>query len=331
MPQLSMPLFVNPADVILRMQLDSTLEGTEAVVESAIIAAQLHIQGVIGGDLLQQQQDSLFYCDSDAFSALQPGGFFRLELPSGWIRQDSAITINFGNVWQLSDAQTAPSGSYTVDFDRGYVLMDSRMYADKYVQVICTTGFNPSVATPTLPLVPVPSFSGSPIPYADDLQFTVGQVCSVQTPVTQTITLYLCIATPPSSGWNPPDSLYWQEIVYVPVTPTTYDPTVAYNVNDVVYFTVASVVYVFICIVATTAGIEPTVTTNWTQVIMEPEQIPQMLYEAIMSEVPGLLNADQSTNRNAQATPQYKALTDHAQLLLKRYFRLKGFSFRPVN
>jgi hypothetical protein len=265
MPQQSMPLYVNPDDVIERMQLQGSLAGVQELVESAIVGAQLHVQGCIGSEFGTQARNDLFFCDDDAFSGIKPGGMFRLELTSGFVRQDQPITLNFGSNWMMTDAQTVPSGTYLVDFDKGYVLVDGKLYANKFVQVGYTSGFQASVPTPALP---------------------VGE------------------------------------------TPTVYDPTLVYDLNDVVTYQGNT----FICSTPSgVAGTLPTVIVNWTQVVYGPEQIPQDLYEGIISDIPALLNADESTNRAQQAALMYKTLSDHTQILLKKYFRLKGFTNRPVN
>jgi hypothetical protein len=61
---------------------------------------------------------------------------------------------------------------------------------------------------------------------------------------------------------------------------------------------------------------------------MEP--IPNAIYEAIMSLVPMVFNAQQSTNRSDKAKEQYQTLTDHANVLLQPYMRTQGFTFRSI-
>lgn len=325
MPQLSMPLYVSSDDVIERMQLQGQLAGVVALVQSAIIGAQLHVQSCIGSELVEVERNDLFFCDDDAFSGIKPGGMFRLELASGFVRSDEDFTVNFGRDWQLSDSQTAPLGTFTVDYERGYLYMDACQYKNKYVQVLYTSGFSASVGTPALPTVPSPNYSTTPAPYSDQKLYEPGDVAQVQTPVSQAIELWLCIVE--TQGNQPPNSLYWQQIVQVPVTPVAYDNTVVYTENAVVTYQGNT----FICTNPSgVAGTLPTVVTNWTQVVFAPQQIPADLYEGIMSDLPGVLNADESTNRSDQAQKMYKTLSDHTQMLLKKYFRLKGFSHRPV-
>ena len=65
MARMSMPLFVDPQDVILRMQLSPDLTGIEDVVSSGIIAAQLHVERVIDGKLARQSQNCGFFIDAE--------------------------------------------------------------------------------------------------------------------------------------------------------------------------------------------------------------------------------------------------------------------------
>lgn len=148
-PTLSMPLFVSPADVILRMQLSSELTGIDDVVSSGIIGAQLHIQRIISGKLERQSQDCVFFLDSEAFSGLQPGGVFRLEIPSGFIRRDTPVVVASSGV-ATTDSEVGPFAEFTaidagaskVLYEQGYVLV-SPLYKDCYIRVQCDTGFEP--------------------------------------------------------------------------------------------------------------------------------------------------------------------------------------------
>ena len=81
-PALSMPLYVSPSDVILRMQLNAALDGVIQVVSQAIMSAELMVQGLLDGNFIRQSQDCMFQLDSQAFSGIQPGGLFRVELPA---------------------------------------------------------------------------------------------------------------------------------------------------------------------------------------------------------------------------------------------------------
>ena len=106
-----MPLFVDPQDVILRMQLSPDLTGIEDVVTSGIIAAQLHVERVIDGKLARQSQNCGFFIDAEAFSGIAPGGLYRLEVPSGLVRQDvpQVVTSSNGRSMDRSRIPMRPS------------------------------------------------------------------------------------------------------------------------------------------------------------------------------------------------------------------------------
>lgn len=255
-----MPLYVTPDDVILRMQLNSELAGVEDVVSSAIIGSQLHVESVLQGSFMEKAQNCVFFTDRNAFSGLQPGGVFRLELPSGFIRKDCPVTITYSRHWNMWEAQTVWPEFINIDHKRGYVLLDHRRCADRYIQVQCTTGFKGSV--------PTPCFTGTAASYSATTAYTPGQAVIVGS------VTYVCIVA--TTGNAPPNGTYWTPVTYV------------------------------------------------------PEQIPQELYEAILSYVPTIFDASQTTNRNQEAEPQYKKAADHTQILLFQYLRMKGFSFRPI-
>jgi hypothetical protein len=148
------PLFVDPQDVIGRMQLDPQLSGVEDVVASAIKGAQLHIEAILGSKLSRISQDAVYYLDSDAYSGVQPGGVFLLEVPSGFIRTDTPIILQ---VSESTGAQYAglfgdpdgPFGGYAaadprlyrIDTDRGYVYAEANTHRDRYLRIACDTGF----------------------------------------------------------------------------------------------------------------------------------------------------------------------------------------------
>ena len=282
MPQLSVPLFVTESDVAERLQLQDQLTGAVGVIESAIMGSQLAVERLLGGTLCIKQRTCNFFLDADAFSGMQPGGFFRLEIPSGFVRNDYSVSVVSADNWQMNNSQTLTADQYQVDYDRGYILVDAGtlhgnwdlrfysyapysqgQYRNKFVQVTCTTGFKPSV--------PTPSFTGTASAWDAGTAYTPGQAVTIA--VSGGTATYLCVAD--CTGVQPPNTQYW--------TPVSYGP----------------------------------------------EQIPQAVYEAVMTYVPLLLNSDQSTNRNPQAKPQYQTLTDHCMMLLRDYIRMKGFSFRP--
>jgi hypothetical protein len=148
------PLFVDPNDVIGRMQLDPQLSGVTDVVSSAIKGAQLHIEA---------------YLDGDTNSGVQPGGVFLLEVPSGFVREDTPIVIQLSETTgSASDGffldPDGPFGGfaagdprfYRIDVDRGYIYAEAGRHRDRYVHLVCDTGFE-SGSNP-LPIAGLPAY-----------------------------------------------------------------------------------------------------------------------------------------------------------------------------
>jgi hypothetical protein len=261
-----MPLFVDPLTVIQRMQLNPDLDGVYDTVCSGIQGAQRQVQAVLQSELELKTRTHIYQCDSDAFSGIQPGKMYRLEVPSGLIRNsvDYPVSITVGSSWQFTDGYTPDPSTYVVDYWRGYVLMDARVYHDKFVRIVCTTGF--------ITQVPTPSYEGDVQPYSPNVLYTAGQACTFGEPV-----------------------------------PALYA-----------------------CVLGTLGNVDPTDDTYWTAITYSTEDIPGDLEEGIMSYVPWIFDVNQTTNRNADATAQYKAGADHGLMVLRPYLRLKGFSFRPL-
>jgi hypothetical protein len=257
----AMPLFVDVQDVILRMQLSKDLAGIEEVVSSGIQAAQLHVERVIDGKLRRQKQDCRFFIDSESFSGIAPGGLYRLEIPSGLVRQDVVQVVSYSNEGgPFMPHATIDPGLMKIDYPRGYLYLDAETYADSYVRIQCDTGFEDGTRVPD---------STDIDEWQIDKQYAVDETAGYQGK------MHRCIAVPPI-GTPPSNAAYWKPD-YVP---------------------------------------------------MEP--IPDPIYEAIMSLVPMVFNAQQTTNRSAQAKDQYKTLTDHANILLQPYMRTQGFTFRSI-
>jgi len=171
MPTLAMPLFVTPLDVILRMQLDKELSGIEDTVASGIVGAQLHVQRMIDSKLVRQSQDCMYQLFSDAFSGIQPGGAFRLEVPSGFIRRDTPVLITASD--DISMTGATPFGTFDavdmtavkIEYDRGYILIGSGDNTNCFVRVRCDTGFEDGTS-------PYPTTGISA--YDPDVEFAVG-------------------------------------------------------------------------------------------------------------------------------------------------------------
>jgi hypothetical protein len=106
-----------------------------------------------------------------------------------------------------------------------------------------------------------------------------------------------------------------------------YDDTVQYQINDLV--ALGGISYIAL---TANLGVAPSlgVGVNWALAFQAIEQLPQPLYEAIISYVPSVFDSSQSTNRNREALDQYRKAQNIATSLLKPYLRMVGFLFRPV-
>jgi hypothetical protein len=206
MPRPPMPLFVDPQDVILRMQLSSELTGIEDVVKSGIIAAQLHVERVIDGKLARQSQNCGFYIDAEAFSGIAPGGLYRLEVPSGLVRQDKPQIVTASDGMQqgpFSDSYTAmDTALMKFDYNRGYLYVDADTYGNHHVKIQCETGFEDG--TTPLPVEGLPEWSAT-------TQYAVGDKVAFEG------IAYWCVVIPPL-GSPPTTAAYWSK-AFVPQEP----------------------------------------------------------------------------------------------------------------
>jgi Carbohydrate binding domain. len=202
-----MPLFVSPADVMLRMQLSDELTGIEEIVTSGIIGAQLHVERILGSKIGRQNVDVQFFVDGDAFSGVTPGGVFRLEMPSGFLRTDVPLQVST-TAPNLSATPNSPFGVFEtidvdflrVDHNRGYLLLDVATYANCYVRVIGVSGYEDGTRpVPTLGILP---YNGSNTYAQGDQVTAVGVV-------------YTCLVDAPV-GIGPSNPNYWTK-AYVPM------------------------------------------------------------------------------------------------------------------
>ena len=127
-------LLVEASDVIQRMQLDGSLLGVVEVAQGLIRASQLHLQAVLDSNFEKHTYQAVFYIDTEAFSGLQPGGQYRLELPTGCIRTDTPVVVTVGSQWNLSDQAVppAPGPLFRVDYDRGLVYLQAGIQRPPY-------------------------------------------------------------------------------------------------------------------------------------------------------------------------------------------------------
>lgn len=202
MPALTMPLFVSPADVILRMQLSPDLTGIEEVVASGIIGAQLHLQRIIDGRLCRQTQKARYFVDAESFSGIAPNGTYRLEIPSGFVRTDTPVVITASNpnAGPFEDQGEADSTLFHIDYPRGYIHLDAQTYENCHIRVQCDTGFEDGTAP--LPLTGVAD-------YVATTQYAVGDI------VASSGVAYQCTVVPPA-GTAPTNQMFWAP-AYVPM------------------------------------------------------------------------------------------------------------------
>lgn len=134
-------LLVSLEKAAVRMQMNLQIGEVAAVLTSAIQGAQAQIEGVMMTSLGYQTHSRLYYLDVDAFSGIQPGGAFRLEAPSYFIRQSDSLTLTAGDGMSLENAALIPETEYFVDYEKGQILLNSKYYKDKFVRLQCSTGF----------------------------------------------------------------------------------------------------------------------------------------------------------------------------------------------
>lgn len=202
---LTMPLFVTPADVILRMQLSADLTGIDEVVASGIIGAQLHVERIIDGHLGRRSQNCGFFIDSEAFSGIAPGGLYRLEVPSGLVREDApqVVTVSNGQLFgPFAEYEAIDTSLMKFDYRRGYLYVDAATYGDYHVKLQCETGFEDG--TRPLPITGLPAWSGV-------VQYGVGDKVQFSG------LAYECISPPPV-GTVPISLAFWAP-AYVPMEP----------------------------------------------------------------------------------------------------------------
>jgi len=204
-----MPLFVNPQDVILRMQLSPDLTGIEEVVTSGIIGAQLHVERLIDSKLCRRSQNALYFVDAESFSGIAPSGLYRLEIPSGLVRQDvpQVVTVADGAVnGPFATYEAIDTGLMKFDYPRGYLYVDADTYGNHHVKVQCDTGFEDG----TRPL----SVAGLPV-WSASTSYAAGQT------VAYTGVAYQCKLASPA-GTLPTNPSYWT-MAYAPQEPIPND------------------------------------------------------------------------------------------------------------
>lgn len=139
-------LFITLDDLKFRMTINPELEGVDENLESAIAASQLRIEVFLDSKLNKAAYVSKYSLDSDAYSGNQVAGLFRCYLKSGFVLASPALVVMSGGAWNSLDT-VVPDTDYYVDPDRGILYIDAG-YADKYISVGYTAGFNKASEIP---------------------------------------------------------------------------------------------------------------------------------------------------------------------------------------
>src|SRR6185436_14213145 len=134
------------------------------VVESGIIGAQLHVERLIDSKLQRRKQNCIFYTDSQSFSGIALNGMYRLEVPSGLVRQDVPQTVSVSSeIGAFGSYEGIDTGLMKFHYPRGYLYVDANTYGDHHVKIQCETGFEDG--TRPVPVEGVANFSVTQ-PYA---------------------------------------------------------------------------------------------------------------------------------------------------------------------
>jgi hypothetical protein len=151
----TMPLLITAQDLIDRMGLDSGVTGLVPEVEKAIVRAQVYVQEQLQSKIAKTDWTAYYHLDTDAFSGLQPGGVFRIELPSAFVLASPAITVQASV--ETTDSEVAgifgsfeavASTYYKLDAKPGYLLVDPS-YGDRFLKITCTSGYQEGDTFPT--------------------------------------------------------------------------------------------------------------------------------------------------------------------------------------
>lgn len=127
-----------------RMAIDPALQGIEDSLESAIHAAQLHIEAIYGSRLSPTSNSDIFFIDPTYFSGIAIGGLYRLLLTNAFVKP-SSLKVSAGDSWNSTTTEV-PDTDYKLIADRGVLLLD-KSYADKHIQVVYDSGFDSPAET----------------------------------------------------------------------------------------------------------------------------------------------------------------------------------------
>lgn len=116
------------------------LEDAAGSLESAIRSAQIRLETGLGTRLLAGTGVDVFYLDPQAFSGVQPDGYFRLQCAQGFLGS-TGTSLHFLGSLTVTDLLGEPlSSDWVVDRRTGVVYI-KKEHASKYVKVEYTSGF----------------------------------------------------------------------------------------------------------------------------------------------------------------------------------------------
>jgi hypothetical protein len=136
-------LLVSVDEARARLQISQEIEPTSLVgnIESAVSAAQHHVQSILETTFQDGTDSCVFFLDSESFSSVRPEGVFRLFLPTGLLKADS-VTMLTGDKWNTCVTPVDPV-NYEVDYEKGLVRVDESLM-DAYVKVAYAYGVTPA-------------------------------------------------------------------------------------------------------------------------------------------------------------------------------------------
>lgn len=132
---------VDQSEVIERLGVGG-MPATVPVIASALKAAHLRMESELDTAFKQQSNVDVFYLDERLHNGVLPGGFFRLRLRNGFVRDTPAVVVKCS-----TDNATLDDGSgaedvlgWKIDAQHGYLLVPKE-YREKWVSVAYDSGF----------------------------------------------------------------------------------------------------------------------------------------------------------------------------------------------
>ena len=130
-------LLVDSKVVTSRLDIDDSLAGTDVVINSAIVAAQLRFGAAYQTELHRTETTDIFYLDSNRYNSIQSKeGLVKLMTTNAFIKE---LKIYSGRRWNECTKEI-PEGDYVLDKERGLIHLDS-YYLDGHVKIEYTSGF----------------------------------------------------------------------------------------------------------------------------------------------------------------------------------------------